>query len=170
VAQVAACVSDRPIIASPDHPGSLRSAVSFAPFGSIARLRRRGGGSLGLFLRCDVEPIQAALPRPSFRSRLIGYAYQITDAEDRELLAFHWHPDSVSPVTGPHLHLTSRIGRIEAPRTGSAIALGQVHIPTGTVNLADVIRLLIGEFDVEPRRPDWQAILAAADSEASTSE
>jgi hypothetical protein len=37
-----------------------------------------------------------------------------------------------------------------------------MHLPTGPVSLADVVRLLIMEFDVAPRRPDWQAILRAA--------
>jgi hypothetical protein len=29
------------------------------------------------------------------------------------------------------------------------------------VTLAQVVRLLITEFDVEPRRPDWDAVLSS---------
>lgn len=34
------------------------------------------------------------------------------------------------------------------------------HLPTGRVSLEAVLRLLLTEFDVRPRRPDWDGVLA----------
>ncbi|MGH2560294.1 MAG: hypothetical protein ACRDJH_14620 [Thermomicrobiales bacterium] len=90
--------------------------------------------------------------------RIVGYAYQILERTEREVLAFHWHPFGLSPVRFPHAHLSSRIPRFELD-AGVSVALSDMHIPTGLITLADVVRLLIVEFGVEPRRPDWDVIL-----------
>jgi hypothetical protein len=44
-----------------------------------------------------------------------------------------------------------------------AVALAEMHIPTGRVRFADVVRLPIAAFGVAPRRGDWEAVLAAED-------
>lgn len=168
LARAAGCVTDQPLVASPSRADPPRSAVSFAPAGTVAGLRRRHGGVLGLFLRCDLEPTHAVPPRATFHANLIGYAYQIVDAERQELLALHWHPEGISPVTDPHLHLTGRVGRVVAPGSGAPIAFGGMHIPTGVIPFVRVVRLLIEEFAVEPRRPDWRDVLAAAANETTT--
>jgi hypothetical protein len=89
-----------------------------------------------------------------------SYTYRIADVDDREILAYHRHPVGISPITHPHLHLTSRARSFEIP-IQRRIALGEMHIPTGFTTPADVVRLLLTEFEVEPRRLDWAAILEA---------
>jgi hypothetical protein len=81
--------------------------------------------------------------------------YAILGTDGAEMLAYHWHPEGVSPVTTPHLHLGSASGATW-PRLQGA------HLPTGFVTLAAFVRCLIEELGVEPRRPDWQAALAVA--------
>lgn len=87
-------------------------------------------------------------------TRAVGYRYRVLDLEGRELVAYHWHPEGVSPVTYPHLHLSSRLAPIPVGRGGEPVALGEVHLPTGFVAFADVVRLLIVAFGVQPRRTD----------------
>lgn len=36
------------------------------------------------------------------------------------------------------------------------------HLPTGPVPLADVLRLAVESFQVEPLRRDWERVLTAA--------
>lgn len=91
--------------------------------------------------------------------RTTSYAYQVLDHEDREILAYHLHPAGVSPITFPHLHLCGRLTPLDLGPGVEPAALGDMHLPTGVVTLADVVRLLIDEFDITPRRADWDAVL-----------
>ncbi len=81
------------------------------------------------------------------------------DREDREILAFHWHPIGLSDVTDPHIHLSSKLNPIDMGRDQDPLPLAGMHIPTGFVTLEDVVRLLITEFGITPRRDDWDALL-----------
>lgn len=89
----------------------------------------------------------------------MSYEQRILDRDDREVLAFHWHPTGLSNVTDPHLHLSSRLGQIEMGRNQAPLDLAEMHIPTGFVTLEDVVRLLITEFGITPLRSDWDALL-----------
>jgi len=88
-----------------------------------------------------------------------GYVHQLLDVDEREILAYHWHPTGVSPVTWPHLRLSGRLPPLDVGRGQASISLGGKHLTTGPINLSDFVRLLITEFDVQPRRADWAAVL-----------
>lgn len=105
-----------------------------------------------------LDPFEGS--RDRYDVRTTGYYYTILDAQGRELLAYHWHPTGPSPVTLPHLHLTSRVRPIELAPNEALIPLAEMHLPTGLVTLADVVWLLIIEFGMEPRRADWANVLA----------
>lgn len=98
--------------------------------------------------------------------RTTEYRYRILDPNGLEILAYHWHPAGVSPVTYPHVHLSGRLPPLALGPRGGAVRLGGMHLPTGgevgAVTLADVVRLLITEFGVGPRRADWERIVAEA--------
>ncbi len=66
----------------------------------------------------------------------------------------------MSHVIYPHLHLTRRIKPISLGDDLEPLAVAKIHIPTGMISIEDLVRLLITELDVEPRRPDWNALLA----------
>jgi hypothetical protein len=87
-----------------------------------------------------------------FHVRVVTYAYGIVDVQGHEILSYQWHPNSVSHVRTPHLHLGSGslVGREELQRS---------HLPTGFVELHQVLRLLIEEFQVTPLRADWDDLL-----------
>jgi hypothetical protein len=81
-----------------------------------------------------------------------GYSYTLREPEGLEILAYHWHAGRRSPIDLPHLHLGagSEVSREE---------LQKAHVPTGRVELEDVLLMVIREFGVRPRRDDWQEIL-----------
>ena len=79
--------------------------------------------------------------------------------DERELLAYHWHPGGRSPITTLHLHISSRMPTVQIAPDDN-IAMGDMHLPTGLVSLSEVVRLLITESHVIPRRNDWGLILA----------
>ena len=84
---------------------------------------------------------------------IAGYNYVVYDSERREVLIYHWHPRSRSPVATPHLHLKqgAEVGRPE---------VRDAHLPTGYIPLVAFLRLLVVDLGVQPRRSDWDAILA----------
>ena len=93
------------------------------------------------------------------------YSYGVLDGEEREILAYQWHPDGPSPVRFPHLHATAApailLAERAAPRSEPrSVALGRMHLRTGPVILEDVVELLITEFDVAPRRRDRSDVLS----------
>ncbi len=83
-----------------------------------------------------------------------GYYYALREPEGPEIVTYHWHPGRRSSIDFPHLHLGagSGVGREE---------LQKAHIPTGRVELEDVLMMAIREFGVRPRREDWARILGA---------
>lgn len=81
-----------------------------------------------------------------------GYFYALEEPEGTEIITYHWHPGERSPMTFPHLHL-------EAGARVSRDDLQKAHIPTGLIELEDVLWLAIREFWVKPRREDWAMIL-----------
>jgi len=95
-----------------------------------------------------------------YRVVMIGYRYGILDQQQREIIAFHWHPGRRSHVHDPHLHVGSAIANPDSSDFGRSFS--RLHIPTGQMELARVVRMLITEFDVIPNRQDWQAVLADA--------
>ena len=86
-----------------------------------------------------------------------SYRYRIMNADRREILSYHWHPEGQSPITFHHLHIGNgaMAGREE---------LQTAHLPTGYVSVGDIIAMLIRDFGVAPRRPDWESLLGVSNS------
>ena len=97
--------------------------------------------------------VETGRPEASWIVDVAGYYYAIHDSEGREVLPYHWHPHANSPVVIPHLHLEqgAQIGRVE---------VRDAHLPMGEVSLNTILRMLIEEMGVNPRRSDWESILA----------
>ena len=90
-----------------------------------------------------------------WKVRTAAYYYPLHDSNDQEVISYHWHPESQSPVQFPHLHLGpgAAIGRPE---------LSTAHLPTGRVELPDVLLLAVRDFGIAPLREDWADVLAAS--------
>jgi hypothetical protein len=91
-----------------------------------------------------------------WRVQTTGYSYKLDDADGREILSYHWHPTGRSPVTRPHLHLSAGAGALRDE-------LQRAHLGTGFVTPVALLTLLLEAFAVRPRRPDWAAVLEAAE-------
>lgn len=154
-------MTDRPLIASGSQSAGQLYHVIFAPPGEGVPLRtRRGLRGVALSTRVEYAITGAEAGRGSHRVSTTAYAYRILDPDWREILAYHWHPAGGSQVVSPHLHLTSRVRPIDLGPGLDPVALADMHLPTGPVGFADIVRLLITEFGVAPRRDDWEAILS----------
>jgi hypothetical protein len=143
-------------------PRRLGGAVSllFAPFSFPAPLQLRDGTrSIQLLLSLDFEIAQPG-NRREYALQPTSYVYAISDLDSRELLAFHWHPSGVSAHVSPHLHISSQLPEISLGARQPRIRLSDMHLPTGFITFADIVRLLIDEFGVEPLRDDWREVLA----------
>lgn len=126
---------------------------SAAPEDSGAlRLRRNDGEILFIDIGQEVED-----PIPDNRESVTTkyYLYSILDAEKKDLIGFHYHPDlDDDPVLYPHIHVYA-----DADKRFSFFNLHKRHIPSGRVALEDVIEWLIVELEVKPLREDWKEIL-----------
>jgi len=111
-----------------------------------------GGSSLRMLavLRYCIVP-EAGVPG-SWLVRLAAYDFELLDDDDREIIAYQWHPQGRGPVTWPHLHIGPAAGDLWRP-------VSRAHFPTGPIIVSEVIRLAIREFGVPPRRADWEAVL-----------
>ncbi len=87
-----------------------------------------------------------------WKIKTLAYAYEIRNAEGKDLLAFHWHPDG-GEIKYPHIHVGHATGiRHAGIRDG--------HIPAGRVSAEAVIRFAIEALHVKTLRNDWNKILA----------
>lgn len=79
------------------------------------------------------------------------YQYRLLDRDERELLVYHWQPgDAYRGPDDPHLHVSAPLlAQVNALHRQS-IDLDKLHLATGRVSLASVVRMLITEFRVAP--------------------
>jgi hypothetical protein len=76
--------------------------------------------------------------------RIWRYNYRIADANDQEIVAYHYHP-------GRHGYHHLHVPRGPLPKAA---------YPTGQIGPSQVIGFCIGELGVPPLRPDWKNVLA----------
>jgi len=126
----------------------------------MARLQtvdRRHDLRLGIRHEFSLQPTSADARQ--LEAVTTAYSHVLRDPDGNEIVAYHWHPDGVSSVRHPHLHLSNQIRPIELGRNQAPLPLADMHLATGVVPLAHVVRMLIEEFGVEPLRDDWDAVL-----------
>jgi len=95
--------------------------------------------------------------RNRFRVTTREYIYAVS-VGGQEILAAHWHPASSSPFTEPHWH----IGAVALTEVGAY--LEGTHIPSPRVSFEQMIRLMIDQMGVAPRRQDWSKVLERTES------
>jgi hypothetical protein len=153
---VVGSVTEQRLLIRPMIGSYLARFTSPAPLAAVGLLR---GGALGVSLVVRRDERTGQLTTAS-------YFYSLLDHSSRELMAFHWHPASERSLIGfPHLHVSAAL-RGMAPNGDVAILpLDKVHVPTGHLSLADVVRLLVAELGVRPRVASWEARLERARAE-----
>lgn len=130
-----------------------RDRLNFSVGGDFFRIVCEDNSYLHVDINQEIED-----PRTSGTVTTKYYLYSVADANGKDLLGFHFHPDlTEDPVLYPHIHTYAK----QDPRFLS-LELQRKHIPSGRVALEDVIRWLISEMNVKPRRKDWDDVLTKA--------
>lgn len=126
-------------------------------------LLRRDLGMTNLFLgfnhRYRILRNHQATPERAYRVETTYSEYAIYDHNQRGLLVYHWHPHGTSKTTIPHFHVGSAILDTTGHEIGKIFS--RLHLPSGHVTIADVVRALIEEFDVLPIHARWDETLRA---------
>jgi len=119
----------------------------------FAILMRRTGDALKLELYHRYAVTRSESRRGPWTASTAEYIYEVSDQTDDLIAAFHWHPVSAQigdEARWPHVH---------AYGARDTITLHKLHLPTGRVSLEAIVRFLIVDLDVRPRRSDWERIL-----------
>jgi hypothetical protein len=139
------CLTNAQLLVSP--PAEVRALLLSK--GSDLRLRSPDvPGGILLRLRQQFRSVEETdFPRDQrWHVSTIAYDYRLARGSDgSELLSWHWHP--TTGVTFPHVHVAAE----DLSR--------KVHVPSGRVSVEAVLRMLIGELHVPPRREDWAEVL-----------
>ncbi len=155
--QAAAVVSAQPLVAFPDGP---RSTV--VRFRNSTRLRAFGplhGSSLTAFVSLETSSVVREFAGDGVITR--SYRIALLDRAEREVLAWHWQPGpEFAGPDYPHLQVSAAVGFPDARGHRTMVDLDKVHLPTGPVSLAGVVRMLVEEFGVQPVVADWRERLA----------
>jgi len=115
--------------------------------GSPSRLR---GRRLYITVKMLYRVTEAVGERGPWKVSTAAYFYAFHDEKQREILAFHWHPETEGQKE-PHLHFYGA--------SNIMTLLAKVHLPTGRITLEQFLRFLIVELDVKPLRNDWERVL-----------
>jgi hypothetical protein len=119
----------------------------------FAILNRRHGQpvSLELYHRYVVHEVEGN--RGPWNASTVEYVYEISDERDDLIAAWHWHPSTTQTddqIRWPHVHAYGARDRL---------TLHKPHLPTSRISIEAVIRFLIQDLDVVPRRIDWDSTL-----------
>lgn len=139
-------------------------------FDTPVSLRAATGGPSGLFfdavLRFTLAEIGGSRAGHQWRATTTLYEYRLLDHRLEEQPVYHWQPGpDFAGLDHPHVHVSATLDVQIDALSRRAIDLDKLHIPTGHVTLQDMIRMLITEFQVAPRRTDWRETLGRMDSE-----
>lgn len=134
------CVTSSVLYHSPETGGRQALTLSDDP----VQLASTSGPSA--LLLSVVHQYEAVRQDRAWRVSSRAYYYRIDARNGGELLSWHWHPSG--RFKQPHLHVAALDRR--------------QHLPTGRVSLEAILRLLLTEFDVRSRQPNWDSVLAAS--------
>jgi hypothetical protein len=142
------CLTNEGFVARIRRPGGPHPAVFQR--GVIALRRRDSRPSIRLGLSHTYSVVETEGERGFWRVSTAGWIYELADSDDNLIVAFHWHPGGHGRMTWPHIH---------AYGTHESEELHKLHPPTGRVSIESVVRFLIEDLGVIPRRASWRAIL-----------
>lgn len=113
-----------------------------------------GDARLTLSVRQNYRIVESEGARGPWKVQTSAYAYRVA-GPGGEMLVYHWHPQARSTHTRPHLHIGGGSGI-------TSDALRRAHVPTGRIAVEELLRMLIEDLGVEPRRRDWSETLDSA--------
>jgi hypothetical protein len=147
------CVTRANLVHRPPWPGHVQAlGASEEP---IRLATAAGGPAPSLSLEQQYDIVQAPGEHGPWKITTRAYRYRIDSAAGAELVLWHWHPTDRQgrPHRQPRPHLHAQVADLRGR-----------HLPTGRVGLEAVIRALVDDFDVRPRRGDWRSVLDATEA------
>jgi hypothetical protein len=151
--QALSCVTRANLVYREPWPGQVQAlGASEEP---IRLATTSGGPAPWLYLEQQYELVEVPGERGPWKVTTRAYRYRIDSAAGDELVLWHWHPTDRQGRhhRQPRPHLHAQVGELRGR-----------HLLTGRVGLESVIRVLLDDFDVRPRRDDWQAVLDATEA------
>ena len=149
---VVGCVTSEGFVVRGTRAAGERQTAHFQD--GFAILSRRSGHTLSLELYHRYVIREAGGDRGLWTTSTIEYVYEVRDANGELIAAWHWHPTTArtdDQIRWPHVH---------AHGTRDNLTLHRLHLPTGRVSIEAVVRFLIEDLEVVPRRDDWNDILS----------
>lgn len=112
-------------------------------------------GALGLTAQMHFEVLDRGRSRGTdrFKVSTSAYLYALTDVNDDEVFAAHWHPTGKSHVDFPHWHLGS------VALSESGVWLKRAHIPSPRISFEYMVRNLLELGVAKPAHDDWRTRL-----------
>ena len=145
---VIGCVTDEGFVARIRQPGGPFPARFQSGFAILDRIS--GLPPIALTLTHSYTIVPPVDGQRLWRVRTAGWIYKLADSRDELIAAFHWHPENSGRVARPHVHVHG---------DHDIVDLHKLHFPTGRVSIESVIRFVIEDLDVVPRRSDWERVL-----------
>jgi hypothetical protein len=96
--------------------------------------------------------IEPAVRLFRYKVKTRAYYYGLENAAHKEILMFHWHPETTPENAFPHFHIGSGAGDFRPE-------IGDIHFPTSRIAFEEFCLLLINEFGVIPERSDAKIVL-----------
>jgi hypothetical protein len=115
------------------------------------------GLSLRAAMQFETLDLGQSQGRRRFKVSTRQYIYSV-NRRGKEVIAAHWHPASSSPYTFPHWHIGS------TALAADGVYLERAHIPSPRVSFEYMIRFMIEQMGVTPRREDWSERLKRTES------
>jgi hypothetical protein len=135
------CVSKDVVRHAGDYELNTPCAIQVGKQGTI----KLKGGKLYLTVQLNYEIINDPDEQGGYKINTTAYSYSIRDRHENEILRYDWHPH-IEQIPYPHVHMEDS-------------TLKKHHLPTSRIALEQVLRLIITQFDVKPKRKDWSAVL-----------
>jgi hypothetical protein len=154
---VVGCITSEGFVVRGTRAAGERQTAHFQDGFAILNLRTGQTLSLELYHRYIVSEVEG--DRGPWTASTVEYVYELGDQGGDLIAAWHWHPattraDDVSQW--PHLHAYG------AP---DPLTLNKLHLPTGRVSLEAIVRFVIEDLEVVPRRSDWASVLEQHEQE-----
>lgn len=136
------------------NPSPLKSPDNlFITVQQTAKIVRGPGGELG-----------------RFRAHTIKYSYAFAidvceeDPSGREILAFHWTPDTLVDDEKRFAHLHIKSPMLASPPPVVPKKFSSAHIPTERLCVESIVRFAIEELGVTALNPNWDRILTRGEA------
>jgi hypothetical protein len=89
-----------------------------------------------------------------YKIRTRKYEYSLDDDDEREIVAFHWHPREQG-FDEPHLHVSAGAGALLEN-------FHRAYLPTGRITFEDFVRFTIRDFSVTALNTGYRKLLDAS--------